>query len=220
MIISDKYKCIFIRVPKTGSTSIENLWKQIDPNCQISNDETPPYGHFKCSELKKMIGEEKWNNYFKFAFIREPKNWFKSQYTDNMKYCHEEDKRIHILLNRAFMLDDPEDKIIKLDHCINLYIFLNKWFLGPSMNSYLDLEIDFIGFLEDFHNDIKYIFNKIGLKENIEIPHHNKSTSNKYSFDEDSEKFINMILKKDIDLYDQIKKEKEIRLILNKLQKE
>ena len=29
-----------------------------------------------------------------------------------------------------------------------------------------------------------------------------------------------MILKKDIDLYDKIKKEKEIRLILNKLQKE
>ena len=145
MIISHKYKCIFIRVPKTGSTSIEKLWKIIDPDCQISDNDTPPYGHFKCSELKRVIGEEIWNNYFKFAFIREPKAWFKSQYTDNMKYEHEANKELHILLNKHYMLYTPVNKVLSLDHCISLHVFLNNWFEGKNMSSYLDLEVDYIG---------------------------------------------------------------------------
>ena len=118
MIISDKYKCIFIRVPKTGSTSIESLWKTIDPDCQISDIYNPPYGHFKCSELKRVLGEKVWNSYFKFAFIREPKSWFKSQYTDNMKYQHELNSSIHILLNKDYMLYNPSDRTFKLNDCI------------------------------------------------------------------------------------------------------
>ena len=42
MIIFDKYKCIFIRIPKTGSTSVETLFKKIDPDC-ISSDEEKIY---------------------------------------------------------------------------------------------------------------------------------------------------------------------------------
>lgn len=205
MIISHKYKCIFVRVPKTGSTSIEKLWKIIDPNCQISDDHTPPYGHFKCTELKRVIGEEMWNNYFKFAFVREPKLWFKSQYTDNMKYEHEVDTKIHILLNERYMLDDPVNKVLSLDNCINLYVFLNEWFKGKSMSTYLDLEVDYIGLLENFHEDLIKILKKIGYNDHLEIPHERKSYSNQYSFDEDSNKFLDLVLKEDIELYNKIK---------------
>jgi hypothetical protein len=205
MIISHKYKCIFIRVPKTGSTSIEKLWKIIDSNCQISDDDMPPYGHYKCSELKRVIGEEIWNNYFKFAFIREPKDWFKSQYTDNMKYEHEASTKLHILLNEHYMLDNPINKVLSLDHCISLHVFLNNWFRGKDMSSYLDLEVDYVGLLENFHEDLTKIFKKIGYNDHVEIPHERKSPSNEYSFDEDSNKFLDILLKKDIELYNKVK---------------
>ena len=207
MIISHKYKCIFIRVPKTGSTTIENLWKLIDPGCQISDDDTPPYGHFKCSELKAGIGEEIWNSYFKFAFIREPKAWFKSQYTDNMKYEHEINTKIHILLNEQFMLDKPVNKVLSLDNCISLYVFLNNWFKGKNMSSYLDLEVDYIGLLDNINEDLIKILRKVGYHDDVNIPHCNKSSSNEYSFDEDSNAFLDIVLKKDIELYNKVKKD-------------
>lgn len=205
MIISHKYKCIFIRVPKTGSTSIESMWKAIDPDCEISDIYNPPYGHFKCSELKRVLGDKIWNSYFKFAFIREPKSWFKSQYTDNMKYQHELNSSIHILLNNDYMLHNPEDRTFKLDDCINMYVFLNKLYEGTSMTSYLDLEIDYIGLMENLNQDLMHIMQKLGCDLNVIIPHYNKSESKKYSFDKESEIFLELILKKDIELYNKIK---------------
>lgn len=205
MIISHKYKCIFIRVPKTGSTSIESMWKAIDPDCEISDIYNPPYGHFKCSELKRVLGDKIWNSYFKFAFVREPKSWFKSQYTDNMKYQHELNSSIHILLNNDYMLHNPEDRTFKLDDCINMYVFLNKLYEGTSMTSYLDLEIDYIGLMENLNQDLMHIMQKLGCDLNVIIPHYNKSESKKYSFDKESEIFLELILKKDIELYNKIK---------------
>ena len=204
MIISDKYKCIFIRVPKTGSTSIEELLKTIDPDCISSDNDEPPYGHYKCSELKNIVGEEKWNSYYKFAFIREPKSWFKSQYTYNLQFHHAKNKNIHLLFDDSYRLRDPENKILTLNDCILFHVLLDRWFKGSSMNNYIDLELDFIGTIENIDEDIKYIFNKIGIKQEIKLPHSNKSSSSKYSFDEDSNKFLDILLKNDINLYERI----------------
>lgn len=206
MIISDKYKCIFIRVPKTGSTSVEKLWKEFDQDSITSNNDLPPYGHFSCSQLKSMVGEEKWNTYFKFAFIREPKDWFKSHYTDNMSFYHHNHATLHLLLEDNFKLHDPEDNILKLNDCIVFHVFLHKWFKASSMSKYIDLDVDFIGTLENFNEDMKHVFHKIGMKDEIIIPHSNKSDSLKYSFDEDSEKFLDITLKEDIELYNKVNK--------------
>lgn len=204
MIISDKYKCIFIRVPKTGSTSIEKLWKLFDPDCILSDEDSYPYGHFTCSQLKDKVGEEKWNTYFKFAFIRNPKSWFKSQYTYNMQYNHETTPKLHILLQENYMFRDPIDKVIKIDDCIKLYVFLKEWFDGSSMSYYLDLDVDFIGVLENFNEDMKYLFDKIGMKEDAILLHSNKSDSSKYTLDEESHKFLDIVLKDDIELHKRV----------------
>jgi hypothetical protein len=43
------------------------------------------------------------------------------------------------------------------------------------------------------------------MKDEIIIPQSNKSDSLKYSFDEDSEKFLDITLKEDIELYNKVK---------------
>ena len=42
------------------------------------------------------------------------------------------------------------------------------------------------------------------MKDEIYIPHLNESDSLKYSLDEDSEKFLDITLKKDIELYNKV----------------
>ena len=147
MIISHKYKCIFIRIPKTGSTSIENLFIEFDPDCISSSDE-PPYGHYYASQVKNMVSKKIWNEYYKFTIIREPLDWFKSQYSDHMRFTHKNHKYIQILLDKNYKLENPNNNILTKEHIMNLYILLGKWFNGNNQKKYIDEELDFIGKFE------------------------------------------------------------------------
>lgn len=206
MIISDKYKCIFIRVPKTGSTSVEKMFLRFDPDCIISDDNKPPYGHFRASQLRNMVGEDKWNTYFKFGFFRDPKKWFLSGYSDNANYNYQCDQLNIIGLGTDGYLHKPDDKVLSVNDCITFYIMLRNWFLGPTQLTYLDEDINFMGTLENFENDIKHIFTTLKIDCNLDntenkVLHTNKSMSEQLSLSEDSEKFLDLVLEKDIRFY-------------------
>ena len=207
MIISHKYKCIFIRIPKTGSTSIETLLKELDPNCISSDESTPPYGHHSANQVKQMIDIKIWNAYFKFCFIRDPYKWFLSQYSDNMKRTHEISPWIHILLDDNYKLNTPKNNIITKNDACKLFLFLHHHvayhchnhdtLAGQSM--YLDEKLDFVGKFENISNDFEYIKKILGIQESLK--HLNKSSSNKLSYDEDAHKLITILYKEDIKLY-------------------
>lgn len=215
MIISDKYKCIFIRIPKTGSTSVETLFKKIDPDCISSDEENIPYGHFYASQLKDMVGEKKWNEYYKFAFVRHPYSWIKSQYTYNMWGTYENypevEKKLYLVLDGHEMAK-PKDNVFNIDHMVKLYLLLKEWFQGEIQSRYVDLDIDFIGKMENFQEDMNKVFKKLGIPQ-YSLPHTNRSedlalhstgtTGKKYVLDDDAKKFVDIILKEDFKLYNQ-----------------
>lgn len=102
MIISHKYKFIYIKNRKVAGTSFEVFMKQfldkddIITTIEVRDDEDEEYNktcnpcgfrqHIFASHLKEkaikeqVLTEEQWDNYFKFSFIRTPWNYFKSYY--------------------------------------------------------------------------------------------------------------------------------------------
>ena len=91
MIISHKYKFIFVKTRKTAGTSLEvTLSKYCGPEDVFSVINPPEegheprnymidqsagleyYNHMPAREMKAQIGEEIWNSYFKFCYERHP----------------------------------------------------------------------------------------------------------------------------------------------------
>ena len=70
-MVNDKLKCIFVEVPKTGSTSVRSV---------IGNPNRP---HKSISEIKFMVNKEKFESYFKFGFVRNPWDRVVSLYERN-----------------------------------------------------------------------------------------------------------------------------------------
>ncbi len=102
MIISHKYKFIFIKMPKTAGTSIEvDFCKILGPDDIVTpiypkeEGHTPQnyvinryFGlkkyafdeHMSAIQIRKRIGIKIWNSYFKFCVEREPVDKVLSQY--------------------------------------------------------------------------------------------------------------------------------------------
>ena len=74
MIISHKYKIIFIHIYKTAGTFIVQLLKNLDPDCEDI------YGHISAEEAKEKINSEIWENYTTFCVVRNSWDWQMSLY--------------------------------------------------------------------------------------------------------------------------------------------
>lgn len=75
MPISDRYKVIFVHIPKTGGTSIERMLQLRECKANLFNSNykrEPVYQHFTPDKLKALIPKEKWDTYYKFVTVRHP----------------------------------------------------------------------------------------------------------------------------------------------------
>lgn len=193
MVISDKYKCIFIRIPKTGSTTIEKALIAADPDCISSDNSTPPYGHYQASEVRRIAGEERWNSYYKFSVVRDPYEWVKSNYMDHCRFIIDEGdvaKTVWAMLTPDRSLPWPDhmegtgDVAIRETHLLTLVSMIQFWWHGDFMDggkhgklvgqhSWLNEEMDSVAKLENINQDWKVICKHIGLendklgKENV-----------------------------------------------------
>lgn len=106
MLISRKYRFIFVHIYKNAGTSISTalmpfavaplpyqlyrILKKV--GLSIRNPQPCPL-HLQASELMKVIGEENFRSYFSFAIVRNPWDWQVSLYNYSLKtpghYQHE-----------------------------------------------------------------------------------------------------------------------------------
>lgn len=75
----DKKKVIFLHVPKTGGTTIERIF-DIALLYDANPKTNPTPQHLTCKMLRERIGNEKYDSYYKFAFVRDPWSRILSSY--------------------------------------------------------------------------------------------------------------------------------------------
>ena len=70
MVISERNRCIFVHIQKTGGSSLEAVLRANDPGIGSSLHEGRR--HLFARQIRPLVGEERWDAYFKFAFVRNP----------------------------------------------------------------------------------------------------------------------------------------------------
>ncbi|WP_339703440.1 sulfotransferase family 2 domain-containing protein [uncultured Marixanthomonas sp.] len=179
-MISHEHKCIFIHIPKTAGTSINEFFH---PGVKFKVA-TPDYErlfgwcpkrrlHMQHATSKQLletelITEEQWNAYFKFTFVRNPWDRAYSDYLWIQSYAGVKGS-FNDYLNRtnefSRILNDNSNYDYLGDHLLNQTDFFD--FEGKY-------KLDFIGRFENFDADIALILKQLSIKEKFEL-HKNKS---------------------------------------------
>lgn len=215
MIISDKYKLIFIRIPKTGSTSVEKALLKADPGCISSDNSKHPYGHFSAKSVKDLyhITDHRWNNYFKFCTFREPIDWYMSMYLDNVHHSlWREEARVKWFFrnDKCTLPFDPENPVVSLDDMLMLHTLNARWSTPKDCVRQVDwLNYGDMDLIIDFKN-LKEGWDVVKEKTGIEVDleHFNagvvRSKNKEAEFSEDAKDVFSILHKEDIEFYNNL----------------
>jgi len=198
-IVSKKYKFIFIHIPKTGGSSIAEPKYRSGQGALIpylGSDDYVQAGHIRAIGLKNRL-QNNWDDYFKFAIVRNPWDRIVSLY--------------------YYFLQDPEKQksmlgkeIVKLGSFKEFCHQMDNIDLDPHFDtqiSYLiDFEgnflLDYVGHFEILEKEINLIAHKIGMPS-VVLPHFRKSDHGSYQdqFDDKTAEIIAVRYKSDIEAF-------------------
>lgn len=190
------------------STSIEDFFIKMDPECISSNGSVPPFGHETASQVKSMVNEETWNSYFKFTFFRNPEKRFISEYSYNIQYHHTKNStKLGWFLNDNYELIKRNDMVIDKDILTHTHIFLKYWFKPKGITQQTDWQdepLDFIGNMDHIKRDWDFIKQQLGINLSLDLPRTNTSNSAKFSLDDDARQLLKILYKEDYDFYNKL----------------
>lgn len=183
--IYDYIKTIFIHVPKTAGTSMENILK-----------ETPQHrcgGHSTAMGVKNSKEfSEKFEKYYKFAFIRHPLNRFISSYFYLKNYGY------HPSLNNQSVIDSSNiNDYIENYPIENIIHFLPQYHFVCDING--NILMDDLFKFENLEKNWSILNSKIKL--NLNLPIRNKTSYPDFNISLDSINTINEFYKKDFELF-------------------
>ena len=163
-MISHTHRCIFVHIPKTGGTSVEDV---IWPNERTEADlwmglvrpgynrhQTGGLQHLLARQIRSDVGPAVFDAYFRFTIVRNPWDKIISQYA----YMRERpDLRRFIGLAEDATLDEYLRRIQTAEHV--------QWL--PQIAFIQDAGghdiVDFIGRFERLEEGMRFVFNQIGV---------------------------------------------------------
>ena len=188
-VISHKHKCIFVEVPKTGSTSVRGIlgkaWKPHLNLWQIKNHMETYWTHYGGrknrileslylmlpKERRMEIGRKQFETYFKFGFVRNP--W------DRVVSLYERTEALQLRDKMTF-----EEFVDWIQYssatCIHSspHRYQLDWFVDPNGN----VLADFIGKFERLDEDWAFVAQKLGISE--KLPHRRANPRTRQVYDE------------------------------------
>lgn len=213
-MICHKHKCIFIHIPSCAGTSVEQAIVGFD---WITKDWSTK--HLK-SHQAKILYSKHWNDYFKFAFVRNPwartvslaKNRGHGVYIDHSKKIIDFNRCVAApdrlarkqprCKNNNWLKQSQGYELFCMDQEKDLYT------KQPIKNSiylnYLQEDLDFIGRVENIQEDWKFISEKIKTKTRL---NKHQTTQNKnythYTeyYDDETREIVAKKYAKDIELF-------------------
>jgi chondroitin 4-sulfotransferase 11 len=198
-IVSKKYKFIFIHIPKTGGSSIAEPEYQSGQGALVAHLGSEDYvqaGHIRAVGLKSSL-QDNWDDYFKFAFVRNPWDRIVSLY---YYFLQDPEKQKSALGIEIAKLGSFREFCRQLDN-----IELDPHF-DPQISYLIDYEgrflLDHLGRFESIDSDIDSICKKIGLPA-VKLPHFRKSDHDSYKnhYDDKTVEIIATRYKSDIDAF-------------------
>ncbi|MBT9311110.1 sulfotransferase family 2 domain-containing protein [Leptothoe kymatousa] len=212
--ISNSKKFVFVHLHKCGGTSIERAldqetqWNDIvlgstkygEKIQKVYEKKFGIYKHSSAAEIKSLMGDEVWDNYFTFSIVRHPIDRMVSFYEYLKTYYLGGPRgaaiKMMYTMDQVSSIPEPLTKLPKLYDafrwpgivaCLNSgsvseFIHSEKcWQSYGTMSQFhqladedgKELLVDYVGRLEDINADWDHVCNKIGLS--VTLPHANKS---------------------------------------------
>lgn len=203
MIISHKHKFIFFAIPKTGTHSIRHALREhmgeedieqvgLFVQKRFSFPELKDFasGHVSARQIRPILGEEIFNGYFKFAFVRNPFDRFVS-------YC-------------SFMSRDTGDFAARPKEFMKYILIQLKpeqhLLYKPQSEFVVDqdekLVMDFVGRNESMQDSYDQICSKLGIPT-AQLGVVNSSRHRPYMeyYDDETYSLVANQYSKDIDMF-------------------
>jgi len=215
-MLSSKYRCLFVHIPKTAGQSIEHFflkhhnlsWKERAPLLLKYNPD-PAKGperlaHLTAAEYVQYgyMTRKELRTYFKFSFVRNPWARIVSEY--NFAKYHQTMSFKDFVTNGRPTENSYSDAY---RHVLPQYDFLH--------DDQGNLLVDFIGRFENLQTDFNHVCSRLGFKETL-LPRINVSTSDILSnmvkrsnrsdyteyYDAETKRTIETVYQKDIQTFD------------------
>ncbi len=175
-IVSNKYRFIFIHIPKTGGTSLAEPRYQDGKGTLaglLGETDYTQAGHIRAVGLKERMSEH-WDKYFKFAFVRNPWDRMVSLYH---YFLQDPEKQVSELGRRIAACDGFTDFCSRLEELdLDAHFDEQISYLIDFQGNFL---IDYIGRFETLDRDYANVCTKLALPV-AKLPHYRKSSHQHY----------------------------------------
>jgi sulfotransferase famil protein len=174
MVISDKYKYVFVELPLTGSTAISNEL------CEIYEGKKILRKHSKYQEFLEIASEEQ-KKYFVFSGIRNPMDlvvseFLKKKNNHKQRYTTPSEWR-----KNGGTLSDKEIRLYKEIQEKNMCFqdYFKKYFKLPYDNwsAVAHKDFDFIIRFENLTSDFNFALKKLKIESVRQLPQINKTSA-------------------------------------------
>jgi len=186
-MINHKHKFIFTHIPKTGGSSVHYFFINIDRSHVKS-----VIRHKTTAQIKAGIEKKVFEDYFKFAYVRN--SWDR----ELSLYTYITQSRHHFFHKEAVKCNDFSTYLKQTYHDKRLAYHQYDWVSDKNG----DLLVDFVGRFENLQQDFIIICDKIGIPY-IKLPQKNKSNHKHYTeyYDDETRELVAQKYARDIEYF-------------------